>query len=87
MLGVSISPPQGSMAEKPTSSSTMYTTLGAPCGATGCRYGAQSGTESRTSTLITPWNDLPMASTSLALDPAGVHLTAAAGPRGITPLG
>ena len=56
------------MAENPTSSSTMYTTLGATWGATGWRYGAQSGTESRTSTLITPWNALPMASTSLVVD-------------------
>ena len=30
MFGVSISPPQGSMAENPTSSSTMYKTLAAP---------------------------------------------------------
>src|SRR5262245_51032652 len=35
MLGVSISPPQGSIAEKPTSSRTMYNTLGEPGGAAG----------------------------------------------------
>jgi hypothetical protein len=60
MLGVSISPPHGSIAENPTSSSTMYRTLGAPEGATGCMYGAQWGTESRTSMLMTPWNGLLM---------------------------
>src|SRR3954463_15713898 len=37
MLGVSISPPHGSMAENPVSSRTMYRTLGAPFGAAGCR--------------------------------------------------
>src|SRR6266498_1563892 len=36
MFVVSISPPHGSIAENPVSSSTMYRTLGAPCGATGC---------------------------------------------------
>ena len=36
MFGVSMRPPHGSMAENPTSSSTMYSTLGAPSGATGC---------------------------------------------------
>ena len=74
------------MAENPTSSSTMYTTLGAPWGATGWRYGAQSGTESRTSTLITPSNDLPIASTPLAVTwpgSIGPHPPAA----GITPMG
>src|SRR5215469_2316265 len=44
------------MAENPTSSSTMYTTLGAPSGALGGSNGAQSGTESRISTLIVPLN-------------------------------
>ena len=43
MFGVSISPPNGSIAEKPTSSSTMYRMFGAPSGATGCVYGPQSG--------------------------------------------
>src|SRR5512132_4547447 len=86
MLGVSISPPQGSMAENPTASSTMYTTLGAPWGANGWRYGAQAGTESRRSTLITPSNDLPMASTPLAVTLARVHRTAPAG-RGHPPDG
>jgi hypothetical protein len=37
MFGVSIRPPQGSIAENPVSSSTMYRTFGAPGGATGCR--------------------------------------------------
>src|SRR5229473_3503437 len=44
------------MAEKPTSSSTMYTTFGAPSGAFGGSNGDQSGTESRISTLIVPLN-------------------------------
>src|SRR3954449_12686827 len=44
------------MAEKPTSSSTTYTTLGAPSGALGGSKGDQSGTESRMSTLIVPLN-------------------------------
>src|SRR3954447_4720643 len=46
MFGVSMRPPQGSMAENPVSSSTTYSTFGAPGGATGCRYGSQSGIES-----------------------------------------
>jgi len=46
------------MAENPTSSSTMYTTLGAPSGAVGGSKGAQSGTESLMSTLMVPWNAL-----------------------------
>ncbi len=58
MFGVSISPPNGSIAEKPTSSSTMYTTLGVPSGAIGWVYGPQSGTDSVTSTLTTPLNGL-----------------------------
>src|SRR5215213_4945933 len=33
-------------------------TFGAPFGATGCRYGSQSGTESRSSTLMIPLNRL-----------------------------
>ena len=44
------------MAEKPTSSSTIYTTFGAPSGAFGGSNGDQSGTESRISTLIVPLN-------------------------------
>jgi hypothetical protein len=48
------------MAENPTSSSTMYTTLGAPSGAFGGSKGDQSGTESRMSMLTTPLNGLPM---------------------------
>src|SRR6516164_5828704 len=46
------------MAENPTSSSTMYTTLGAPSGAFGGSNGVQSGTESRMSTLMVPLNAL-----------------------------
>ena len=48
------------MAENPTSSSTMYTTLGAPSGALGGSNGAQSGTESLMSTLTVPLNALPI---------------------------
>src|SRR5487761_1447124 len=44
------------MAEKPTSSSTMYTTFAAPSGALGGSNGDQSGTESRMSMLIVPLN-------------------------------
>src|SRR6266516_6903563 len=44
------------MAENPTSSSTIYTTFGAPPGAFGGSNGAQSGTESLMSTLIVPLN-------------------------------
>jgi hypothetical protein len=44
------------MAEKPTSSSTMYSTFGDPAGAFGASNGAQSGTESRMSTLTVPLN-------------------------------
>src|SRR5580704_3780352 len=44
------------MAENPTSSSTTYTTFGAPSGALGGSNGVQSGTESRISTLIVPLN-------------------------------
>ena len=62
MFGVSISPPHGSIAEKPVSSSTMYSTFGAPSGATGCTNGSQSGTESRSSRLIVPLKRLLMRS-------------------------
>src|SRR5215467_15976292 len=48
------------MAENPTSSSTMYTTFGAPSGALGGSKGAQSGTESLMSTLMVPRNGLPI---------------------------
>src|SRR5437773_1949336 len=58
MVGVSMSPPHGSMAAKPTSSQTMKSTLGAPSGAVGCKYGSQSGLESRISRLTTPLNGL-----------------------------
>src|SRR3954452_10404265 len=56
MFGVSIGPPYEAIAENPTSSSTMYTTLGAPSGAFGGSNGDQSGTESLMSTLIVPLN-------------------------------
>src|SRR5262249_59641052 len=58
MLGVSIKPPNGSIAEKPTSSRTTYSTLGAPPGAIGCLYGSQSGVESLMSMLTVPLNGL-----------------------------
>src|SRR5262245_2488027 len=61
MFGVSTRPPHGSIAEYPTSSNTMYRTLGAPSGATGWRYGSQSGTESRMSRLMTPLNAVAIA--------------------------
>src|SRR3954467_7795912 len=61
-FGVSISPPNGCMAEKPTSSSTTYRTLGEPGGAFGCSYGAQSGVESRMSRLMVPLNGVLMRS-------------------------
>src|SRR3954452_23865059 len=56
MFGVSIGPPYQAIAENPTSSSTAYTTFGAPSGALGGTNGDQSGTESRMSTLILPLN-------------------------------
>src|SRR3954469_23132669 len=56
MFGVSMGPPYDAIAEKPTSSSTAYTTFGAPSGAFGGSKGDQSGTESRMSTLILPLN-------------------------------
>src|SRR5215471_15718877 len=55
-FGVSIIPPNGSIAENPTSSRTTYTTFGAPSGAIGCVYGPQSGTDSVMSTFTTPSN-------------------------------
>src|SRR5208283_3245485 len=65
MFGVGIGPPYGPSAEKPTSSRTMRTTFGAPAGAFGGSNGLQSGTESRISMLITPWNGLVIAAASL----------------------
>src|SRR3954466_8175729 len=58
MFGVSIGPPYEDIAENPTSSSTAYTTFGAPSGAFAGSNGDQSGTESRMSTLILPLNGL-----------------------------
>src|SRR3954454_23604381 len=59
------------MAEKPTSSSTTYTTLAAPSGALGGSKGDQSGTESRMSTLILPLNGLLITLSSV--DPVARH--------------
>jgi hypothetical protein len=79
MLGVSINPPHGSIAENPTSSSTMYRTLGAPAGATGWTNGSQSGIESRSSRLIVPLNGfaicvLPLVgATALGADDGNDH--------------
>src|SRR6185437_7035307 len=53
----------------------MYTTLGAPSGAFGGSNGAQSGFESRMSTLMTPWNGLLIA------DPPDRRLGLRAGDR------
>ena len=64
MLGVSISPPKDSIAEKPTSSRTTYSTFGAPSGGTGCAYGSQSGVDSWMSVLIVPLNGLLIALSS-----------------------
>ena len=61
MFGVSIRPPYGAIAEKPTSSSTTYRMLGAPSGARGCAYGVQSGTESLMSMLMAPENGFAMS--------------------------
>ena len=66
MLGVSMSPPKVSMALKPTSSSTMYSTLGAPFGARGCSYGPQSGVESLMSMFTTPAKCLGMGPSGCA---------------------
>ena len=59
-VGVSIGPPNGSSAPKPTSSHTMNKTFGAPSGAFGCSYGVQSGVELRTSRLMVPLKRLVM---------------------------
>src|SRR3954466_14263000 len=64
MLGVSMSPPNDSSAEKPTSSRMMYSTFGVPSGAITCAYGSQSGTESLISTLIVPLKGLPITVSS-----------------------
>src|SRR4051794_8488687 len=61
------------MAEKPTSSSTMYTTLGDPSGALGGSKGDQSGTESRMSVLITPLNGTPMIDSLAPTASPGAH--------------
>ena len=81
MFGVSISPPQGSIAEKPTSSSTMYRTFGEPSGATGCVYGSQSGTESRMSMLIVPLNGSVMAPWPLSISRAAFVPRSPRGPN------
>src|SRR4051795_6322937 len=56
MVGMLIRPPHGDHAARPVSSYSTNSTLGAPSGAGGSRNGVQSGTESRTSRLITPVN-------------------------------
>src|SRR6266513_706144 len=54
-------PPNGSIAEKPTSSSTTYRMFGAPSGTVGWVKGPQSGTESLMSMLTVPVNCFGMA--------------------------
>src|ERR1700757_2544254 len=56
IAGVSIGPPNGSNAPKPTSSPTIISTFGAPGGATGCRNGPQSGSASRISVATRPFH-------------------------------
>src|SRR5215469_2528830 len=75
------------MAENPTSSSTMYTTLGAPSGALGGSNGVQSGTESRMSTLIVPLNGSPTAHSfhPAALKPGADHIGHSAMPADFQP--
>src|SRR6185312_13254086 len=83
MFGVSIGPPKHDIAENPTSSSTIYTTLGAPAGAFGGSNGAQSGTESLISTLIVPLNGALIAPPCHSAFPACPDLSrsrCAAGP-------
>src|SRR5215471_19569607 len=90
IFGVSIRPPNGSIAEKPTSSRTMYSTFGAPSGAIGCVYGSQSGTESRMSVLIVPRNGLlisPPQSASATSQPRRIVSLLAAGYRRFIPSG
>src|SRR5215470_4363897 len=60
------------MAENPTSSSTMQTTLGAPSGAVGGSKGVQSGTESLMSMLMVPLNALPIEPVSRPAFPVPV---------------
>src|SRR5262245_550314 len=52
--------------------------LGAPSGATGCRYGSQSGTESRSSVLIVPLKRAVMGSPARLL---GVRIALSGGPQ------
>ena len=47
----------------------MNSTFGAPSGAFGGRYGAQSGTESRMSTLILPLNSRAMMHLTVVVQP------------------
>lgn len=58
MFGVSIRPPNGSIAAKPTSSHTMKSTLGEPFLALGSIYGSQSGVEFLISWSMMPLNGL-----------------------------
>src|SRR3954449_5356720 len=73
MFGVSIGPPYEAIAENPTSSSTAYTTFGAPSGAFGGSNGDQSGTESRISTLTLPLNGSLITHSSLISFEIGRH--------------
>src|SRR3954451_7716305 len=59
-------PPNGSHAAMPVSSKRTMRTLGEPSGARGGMYGSQSGTESRTSTLIFPLNGSGIVSPRMA---------------------
>src|SRR6476661_8107579 len=51
-----IRPPYGDHAAWPVSSYNTTSTFGAPCGALFDRNAGQSAVESRTSSLISPWN-------------------------------
>src|SRR5262245_27084598 len=55
-VGMLMPPPNGDHAASPVSSYRTIRMLGAPSGAFASVYGAQSGLESRTSSLITPLN-------------------------------
>ena len=57
-VGMLMRPPNGDQAAWPVSSYRTNRTLGAPSGALMGVYGVQSGTESRTSSLMVPLNGL-----------------------------
>ena len=50
----------------------MYTTLGAPYGATGGSNGAQSGSESRMSTLMVPLNGFAIMAPCVSRSASGL---------------